>query len=339
MDATDLHPALWRANQWGHSQLSVLPSGYAELDTHLPGGGWPQCMLTELLLSHAGVGEIRLLAPALARVQARGQCVMMFDPPERLSPWALAGLGLRAQQLLLIQSQRYVQASVLSAAPDESSAPDQQRADVGTDVGVDVRVSRWSDRKADRRVERGAERGAERAARCGAAVRAAVHRRAKRLTQQARADDTLWALEQALKSGHVGAVLAWLPVGVSAERIRRLQLAAQAHEGPAFVFRDPSWAAQPSAAPLRLALQPAGAEALSIRLLKRRGPSLLDPITVVLPPVLSAAARRRALRGDAAARGREASWADGMPLDASAAPDAAAHSGMPLPVATFVHVG
>ena len=50
--------------------------------------------------------------------------------------------------------------------------------------------------------------------------------------------DVLWALEQALKSGHVGAVLAWLPAPVKADALRRLQLAAQAHDGPAFIFRE-----------------------------------------------------------------------------------------------------
>ena len=34
--------------------------------------------------------------------------------------------------------------------------------------------------------------------------------------------DSLWALEQALKSGHVGAVLAWLLPRLRAERLRRL---------------------------------------------------------------------------------------------------------------------
>ena len=50
--------------------------------------------------------------------------------------------------------------------------------------------------------------------------------------------DSLWALEQALKSGHVGAVVAWLPPRLRAERLRRLQLAAHSHDGPAFVMRE-----------------------------------------------------------------------------------------------------
>lgn len=109
--------------------------------------------------------------------------------------------------------------------------------------------------------------------------------------------DSLWALEQALKSGHVGAVLAWLPPRLRAERLRRLQLAAHAHDGPAFVLREMTAAERPTAAPLRLALRPAGADALGVRLLKRRGPPLETPLRLALPPVLSSAVRERARAG------------------------------------------
>ena len=103
--------------------------------------------------------------------------------------------------------------------------------------------------------------------------------------------DSLWALEQALKSGHVGAVLAWLPPRLRAERLRRLQLAAHAHDGPAFMLREMTAAERPTAAPLRLALRPAGADALGVRLLKRRGPPLETPLRLALPPVLSSSVR------------------------------------------------
>lgn len=107
---------------------------------------------------------------------------------------------------------------------------------------------------------------------------------------------SLWALEQALKSGHVGAVLAWLPPRLRAERLRRLQLAAQLHDGPAFVLREMAARQRPTAAPLRLALQPAGPDRLALHLLKRRGPPLAAPLPLALPPVLSAAARSKAAR-------------------------------------------
>ena len=106
--------------------------------------------------------------------------------------------------------------------------------------------------------------------------------------------DSLWALEQALKSGHVGAVLAWLPPRLRAERLRRLQLAAHAHDGPAFVLCEMSAVQRPTAAPLRLALRPGGADLLEVRVLKRRGPPLALPLRLALPPVLSEVARLRA---------------------------------------------
>ena len=106
--------------------------------------------------------------------------------------------------------------------------------------------------------------------------------------------DLLWALEQALKSGHVGAVLAWLPQRLKADALRRLQLAAQLHDGPAFLFREVDARLKPSAAPLRLLLQGAGIDRLSVRVLKRRGPPLAQPLLLLLPPILSERLRARA---------------------------------------------
>jgi protein ImuA len=109
--------------------------------------------------------------------------------------------------------------------------------------------------------------------------------------------DTLWALEQTLASGQVGAVLAWLPARLRGDALRRLQLAAQAHPGPVFLLRDLPARLKPSAAPLRLQLAPGAPDELRLRLLKRRGPPLPEPLTLALPSVLSAQARERALRG------------------------------------------
>ena len=96
---------------------------------------------------------------------------------------------------------------------------------------------------------------------------------------------SLWALEQALKSGHVGTVVAWLPPRLAAERLCRLQLAAQRHDGPAFVLREAAAAACPTAAPLRLALHPHGDDGLTLRLLKRRPPASAGLLRLTLPPL------------------------------------------------------
>jgi len=218
-----LHPALWLGHQLGRHTDQAVASGFPALDAQLPGGGWPRRVLTELLLPHPGLGEIRLLAPSLAAIQQAGRLVMLFDPPHDLCAWALAQLGLDVAQLLVINT------------------------------------------------------------RCKVVP----------------GSDSLWALEQALKSGHVGAVVGWLPPRLRAERLRRLQLAAQAHDGPAFVLRETAAQQRPTAAPLRLALRAGGADTLELRLLKRRGPPLPTPLRLELAPVLSAGARQRAAQAEA----------------------------------------
>ena len=210
----------------------VWASGFAELDRQLPGGGWPAGTLTELLLPHPGVGEMRLLAPALAATPGQAgmaRCVMLFEPPAALCAWALGQLGLDARQWLVVQGR------IAPARPQL-----RQRLGPGADV--------------------------------------------------------LWALEQALRSGHLGAALAWLPAGCKADVLRRLQLAAQAHDGPVFLFREVQARQRPSVAPLRLLLAPAGVDALALRVLKRRGPALAEPLLLALPPVLSARQKGRSTR-------------------------------------------
>lgn len=252
-----IHPALWRAAGFGRSRVPALATGFAALDAELPGGGWPAGLLTELLLPQPGVGEWRLLAPALAAVQ-RGQgehgaspelprSVMLFDPPARPCPWTLAALGLDAMQFFVVQGR------------GQPRRPDGQCGPGGL----------------------------------GGPRRAGPPRARRPLLPAA---DTLWALEQALSSGHLGAALAWLPPRLPADALRRLQLAAQAHPGPVFLFREAEARSRPSAAPLRLLLLPGPAscpDGLRLQLLKRRGPPPGAPLLLALPPVLGTAARDR----------------------------------------------
>jgi protein ImuA len=253
-----LHPTLWLGHQMARHGDAAVATGFAMLDAQLPGKGWPRRALTELLLPHPGVGEIRLLAPSLVAAQKAGRLVMLFDPPAGLSASALAQLGFEVEALLVIHT--------------------RARVIPGT--------------------------------------------------------DTLWALEQALKSGHVGAVLAWLPPRLRAERLRRLQLAAHAHDGPAFVVCETSAAQRPTAAPLRLGLRAGGADALLVRVLKRRGPPLEAPLRLALPPVLSEVARQRARVGLAVA----GAGADGDADADEGAGAAAMSSSIELPAATFVNL-
>ena len=198
-----LHPALWRAAQWGQARQGTSASGWPELDLLLPGGGWPHRALAELLLAQPGLGELRLLTPLLAAAADAGRPVMLLNPPAQPCAWAWAALGLDTRQLLLVPGTRT-------------------------------------------------------------------------------ATDTLWALEQALGSGQLGPVLAWLPPRLSIDTLRRLQLAAQAHDAPALLLREPQAAQRPSVAPLRLLLQPAGVGWLQVQVLKRRGPPVPQPLVLPL---------------------------------------------------------
>lgn len=99
------HPALWRGGEAG--ALPTVPSGFLPLDAHLPGGGWPLATLTELLVPAAGVGEIRLLLPALcalaAKEAARPRWIAWLAPPHLPYAPALADAGLDPAHMLVIR--------------------------------------------------------------------------------------------------------------------------------------------------------------------------------------------------------------------------------------------
>lgn len=91
----------------------------------------------------------------------------------------------------------------------------------------------------------------------------------------------LWATRQTLASGACAQVLAWLPEPDTAA-LRRLHLAAEDSDTPLFLFRPASAARQPSPASLRLAVRGRSEARLEIRLLKRRGPPLAEPLELDL---------------------------------------------------------
>jgi hypothetical protein len=96
--------ALWQADDpaLASTASECTSSGFAALDAELPGGGWPHGQLVELLYDEPGIGELSLLAPALAsRAQAGHACVWILpcesgsDLPQTLPyPPALAETGI-----------------------------------------------------------------------------------------------------------------------------------------------------------------------------------------------------------------------------------------------------
>ena len=116
------HPArLWRAREPGGRAASAppgIPTGHAALDCCLPGQGWPQQGLVEILADECGSGELELLMPALARlcggatvtsrtaatiagVHAGGWIAWVSPPHVPYAP-ALAAWGLDLQRMLVV---------------------------------------------------------------------------------------------------------------------------------------------------------------------------------------------------------------------------------------------
>jgi protein ImuA len=84
--------------------------------------------------------------------------------------------------------------------------------------------------------------------------------------------ERLWVTEQLIKTNAAGLLVSWLPQARQ-EQIRRLQVCAQACDGPVFLCRPAAAEHEPSAAPLRVQLRFGLDWELHVHLLKRKGPT------------------------------------------------------------------
>lgn len=91
-------PGVWRGDAWLAPAYPALASGHPVLDRALPGGGWPQGQLTELLHPAGQHAEWRLLLPALTQA-ARSGPVLLVGPPHSPNLHALAAQGLPSERL------------------------------------------------------------------------------------------------------------------------------------------------------------------------------------------------------------------------------------------------
>src|SRR6478752_821330 len=97
------HPRIWRGSALAGG-VPTVPTGFAELDAELPGGGWPAGGLTELLVPTKGIGELGLLMPALARLTCAGKKVVWLAPPYLPYAPALAAAGIDLPHLALVRA-------------------------------------------------------------------------------------------------------------------------------------------------------------------------------------------------------------------------------------------
>lgn len=226
------HPDLWRAGQLDAACASQ-PTGFDTLDAHLPGGGWPLGGLTELLLAQAGIGELQLLAPALARLSARQRWIIWINPPFVPYAPALAAHGIDTSKILLVHT-RHRTASATAPSGKVGKAEPGKTA----------------------------------------------------------AQEALWALERASRSGTCSAALAWLDERyLRPQDTQRLQVAAAQGKTFTCLFRPAEARGKASMAPLRLHLQAPPldryerhAHKLAVHIAKRRGGWAVPDLQVELQP-------------------------------------------------------
>lgn len=101
-DILQRHP-VWRGGGVC-SAAPALPTGFAELDRALPGGGWPTGALSEILGAGEGIGELQLVVPALAGLSWAGKRIVWLAPPHLPYAPALAAAGIDLAQLAVVRA-------------------------------------------------------------------------------------------------------------------------------------------------------------------------------------------------------------------------------------------
>ena len=104
------NPRVWRGREQAGRRVGIA-TGYAALDQHLPGGGWPPDALTEVLTTRYGIGELRLLMPALAQLSNEAPrqdftepgWIAWVAPPFQPYPPALQQCGIDLSRMLIVR--------------------------------------------------------------------------------------------------------------------------------------------------------------------------------------------------------------------------------------------
>ncbi|MFM2118549.1 MAG: hypothetical protein RL722_17 [Pseudomonadota bacterium] len=270
-----LDAALWRGSDLGRSGTPVWSSGFAALDQELPGGGWPTRSLTELLTSQPAVLEWRLLGPALAVWLAATQA-RLRAPGTGVGAGAGSGRG-GAGRGLRAAAGRLPGAGAKAAADSSGADGTGLRRLTGPESasalgGAASRPARLAQPGAAVAPGQIVLVGPPRTPHLPGLAQLGLDERHWVWIQAQTPAERLWCTEQLLKAGGSGVLLSWLPQA-RPEQIRRLQLCAQAFDGPVFLCRPLAARHEASAAPLRLQAGLGSDWALRVQLFKRRGPA------------------------------------------------------------------
>lgn len=102
LEAVLRHSAIWRGDRCAQVAEDTIPTGFSALDAVLPGGGWPRGVLTEILSDQEGIGELRLLMPALARLADEDGWQTWISPPHIPYAPALSAAEVKLKCLLVV---------------------------------------------------------------------------------------------------------------------------------------------------------------------------------------------------------------------------------------------
>jgi len=97
------HPHIWRGQDGLKKNLTSIGTGFEALDTLLPGGGWPVGGLTQILIDNHGIGELRLVMPALAGISQHHWIAWIAPPYIPYAP-ALKQHGIQLQRVLSVRA-------------------------------------------------------------------------------------------------------------------------------------------------------------------------------------------------------------------------------------------
>lgn len=151
-DVEDLlsHPLLWRGHDAGLADTPAIATGFEALDRYLPGGGWPLAGISEIFVEHYGLGELRVLMPALAAlsqraVEARKWIVWIAPPFVPYAP-ALVHHGVDLRRILLVHPERKKNKKMGSDPVSRKTGSDPLSAETGSDPIFlsDARDALWA---------------------------------------------------------------------------------------------------------------------------------------------------------------------------------------------------
>jgi cell division inhibitor SulA len=97
------NPNLWRGCDMSGQDCHGRSTGFPTLDDILPGRGWPDRGLVEIVSPCWGMGELQLLIPLMRSIVEQGKWILWVSPPYLLYAPALVQAGINTEQVLVVK--------------------------------------------------------------------------------------------------------------------------------------------------------------------------------------------------------------------------------------------